>query len=163
MIKWFPVPGYESRYEVSEEGYVRSLPKINRKSYKTLVGKIDKDGYQRVLLYDGLGSRKMIGIHQIVALTFIGNCPVGMQVMHKDGDNTNNHLSNLEYGTPKNNFDTAVSQGTHYSCKQSAKTHCPQGHEYSDINTYKYRGMRQCKICRAARSREQAKSRRKND
>jgi hypothetical protein len=28
------------------------------------------------------------------------------------------------------------------------KTHCPEGHEYSDSNTYIWRGERQCKICK---------------
>ena len=30
---------------------------------------------------------------------------------------------------------------------QLAKTHCPQGHEYSVENTYLYRGKRNCIIC----------------
>jgi HNH endonuclease len=34
------------------------------------------------------------------------------------------------------------------------KTHCPQGHEYTEENTYLYRGMRQCKTCRKVRVRE---------
>ena len=27
------------------------------------------------------------------------------------------------------------------------KTACPQGHEYSESNTYHYRGSRYCRIC----------------
>jgi hypothetical protein len=27
------------------------------------------------------------------------------------------------------------------------KTHCPQGHEYSEKNTYFYRGARYCRTC----------------
>lgn len=43
------------------------------------------------------------------------------------------------------------------------KTHCPQGHEYDEGNTYHYRGHRQCKECRKAysrtpRTRERARS-----
>lgn len=30
------------------------------------------------------------------------------------------------------------------------RTHCPSGHEYSEDNTYVYRGARQCKACRAS-------------
>jgi len=29
-----------------------------------------------------------------------------------------------------------------------SKTHCPAGHAYDETNTYYYRGMRQCRICR---------------
>lgn len=35
-------------------------------------------------------------------------------------------------------------------------THCPYGHEYSDQNTYLYRGSRMCRQCRTRRSAEQA-------
>jgi hypothetical protein len=35
---------------------------------------------------------------------------------------------------------------------QSAKTHCPQGHEYSESNTYVYRGQRYCRTCGRART-----------
>lgn len=31
---------------------------------------------------------------------------------------------------------------------QLQKTHCPSGHEYTESNTYMYRGTRACKHCR---------------
>jgi hypothetical protein len=36
---------------------------------------------------------------------------------------------------------------------QSLKTHCPAGHEYSEENTYHWRGERQCRTCRSAAKR----------
>lgn len=34
-------------------------------------------------------------------------------------------------------------------CQQEGKkTHCPQGHEYTEENTYWYKGFRACRICR---------------
>ena len=42
-------------------------------------------------------------------------------------------------------------------------THCPQGHEYSEANTYLWRGFRHCRACRAARNKERAKNKRKAD
>ncbi len=44
-----------------------------------------------------------------------------------------------------------------------AKTHCPQGHPYDDVNTYLCRGHRQCKICRVNydKNRQPRKSRQK--
>lgn len=35
-----------------------------------------------------------------------------------------------------------------------SKTHCPQGHEYSETNTYTYSGKRHCRECQRIRSRE---------
>lgn len=32
-------------------------------------------------------------------------------------------------------------------------THCPQGHEYTEGNTYTYRGSRTCRTCRRDRAR----------
>ena len=32
------------------------------------------------------------------------------------------------------------------------KTHCPEGHEYTDENTYEWGGSRNCKACHRARS-----------
>lgn len=41
---------------------------------------------------------------------------------------------------------------------QAAKTHCPQGHEYNEGNTYHYKGrgssVRQCRACDRFRKRE---------
>jgi hypothetical protein len=34
------------------------------------------------------------------------------------------------------------------------KTHCPQGHEYNEVNTYiTKKGLRECKTCRKERNR----------
>jgi hypothetical protein len=30
----------------------------------------------------------------------------------------------------------------------AARTHCKNGHEYSDVNTYRWRGIRYCRTCR---------------
>ena len=39
-------------------------------------------------------------------------------------------------------------------------THCPQGHAYSPENTYRYKNMRQCKICRSEHERARPPRRR---
>lgn len=35
--------------------------------------------------------------------------------------------------------------------RERGKTHCPAGHAYDDVNTYKQRGERVCKLCLKAR------------
>jgi hypothetical protein len=52
----------------------------------------------------GRSGRIHIGVHILVAYAFIGPRPSpSMQVRHKDGNPSNNKLSNLEYGTASDN------------------------------------------------------------
>lgn len=46
-------------------------------------------------------------IHGLVAEAFLGPRPEGYQVDHKDGNRSNNHISNLEYVTAKENIKRA--------------------------------------------------------
>lgn len=50
-----------------------------------------------------------------------------------------------------NNSDT-VTDGNH---RNTRKTHCPQGHEYTIGNTYILNNWRQCNTCRSLRSKQQ--------
>lgn len=98
-IEWRDIPGYEGLYEISEYGDVRRM--VNRHQYKAgelLSHKISRYGYHRV----SIQVQHAIGqymIHRLVALAFIGPCPEGCEVNHKDLDKSNNHYSNLEYVT----------------------------------------------------------------
>lgn len=46
-------------------------------------------------------------VHRLVLFAFIGPRPPTVHTNHIDGDPTNNHLSNLEYVTPKQNLEHA--------------------------------------------------------
>ena len=98
---WMPVIGFESLYEVSNEGRVRSLPRKTTRG-KILKPSIDKDGYHRVNLVDGKIS-KFFRVHRIVAQAFIDN-PLNLPVVnHKDENKQNNRVDNLEYCTVEYN------------------------------------------------------------
>lgn len=61
------------------------------------------------------GKTYTTNIHRMVAETFIHN-PDGLEVVnHKDGDKTNNHISNLEWCTMQHNlqhaYDTGLNKG----------------------------------------------------
>lgn len=44
-----------------------------------------------------------------------------------------------------------MARGISWQAINARKTQCPQGHEYTEENTYKYpSGRRECRICRAA-------------
>ena len=117
-MKWIDVPGWESRYQVSEHGFVRSKDMVvNAKGSKTAVrrGRMltlvrKNNGYLCVTLTNGV-DRPQIAIHRLVARAFIGECPIGLHVLHGDGNKSNNHHLNLRYGTPADNHDDTLSHG----------------------------------------------------
>lgn len=85
-------------YYVNEHGNI-----FNIRSGKILKQSISQPcGYIRHNLTD-CGRRLSFRLHSLVAQYFIGPRPKGMQVNHIDGNKTNNHVSNLEYVTPKQN------------------------------------------------------------
>lgn len=115
-MKWAPVPNWGDRYEVNECGQVRSkdmLVGAKNNSQALRIGREltqvrKNNGYLCVTLTKK-GYRAQVAIHRIVARVFLGECPLGLHVLHNNGDKTNNHFSNLRYGTPAENVaDTLV-------------------------------------------------------
>ncbi len=98
---WKPV--LDGWYEVSNLGTVRRL-KPGRGTRVGWVQRIwlDNYGYQMVGPYIA-GKRIRAKVHRLVAGAFIGPCPPGKEVNHKDGDKTNNRADNLEYLTKSEN------------------------------------------------------------
>lgn len=108
MEEWKGVLGYEGSYEVSNEGRVRSLERIVNptRPYMRKGGLLkpntDRDGYQRVTLFSN-GARKKVGVHQLVARTFIPNLENFPIINHKDENPRNNRVENLEWCTHEYN------------------------------------------------------------
>ncbi len=105
---WKPVAGYEGFYEVSNVGNVRRLTKAGWnpecRPHKILKGKLG--GNQCPRLFVKLCRPEQIHavyIHHLVAEAFLGECPVGMERNHKNGDCFKNWASNLEFVTPWEN------------------------------------------------------------
>ena len=162
---WLPVPGYEGLYEASSFGLVKSLKR------KTTPGKIlkqslDGKGYPSVTLSKN-NNQKRFRVPWIIAMTFIGPRPKGLDVCHNDGNKLNNTSKNLRYDTRKSNAHDTIKHGRH--CNAS-KTHCAHDHEYTPENTYYLirddGGVnRQCKECHRIydRIRPPRKRKRKKD
>lgn len=147
-IDWRPIPGHRG-YEVSPCGRVRSwIPWRNTPLPRELKCSPNQQGYPQVALHSP-GTPKIVReVHKLVAAVFIGPRPDQYETRHLDGNKLNNSVANLEYGTRSENQQDAVRHGTHASV---AKTHCKWGHEFTEANTYAYRGGRHCRTCRAAR------------
>lgn len=121
--QWKPVVGFEGRYEVSDQGRIRSVERrvqmrVNGAGAtklvksRVLVTKIAKDGYVRLSLKDASGKMRLRYMHRLVLESFVGLCPLGMEACHADGDRSNNHLSNLRWDTRVSNHADKIKHGT---------------------------------------------------
>lgn len=119
--EWREIKGFEGRYAVSNLGRVKSLPRLvnNHTGEINLKGKIlkqrpDNKGYMRIDIKDNSGKKKYMGIHRVVALTFIDNPLNKPQVNHIDGNKSNNNVDNLEWVTNSENQIHAYKRGLNY-------------------------------------------------
>jgi hypothetical protein len=115
MEKWKDIKGYEGYYQVSNLGNVKSLDRVvwNGKVFHKRIGKILKpkgDRYYELCLTKQ-GKLKKVYIHRLVAQAFIPNPNNKAEVNHMDGNKVNNHISNLEWCTSKENKKHAWENG----------------------------------------------------
>lgn len=124
MERWLPVVGYEGHYEVSDLRRVRSVARVitrvmpdglvqhQRRPEKIMGQSTHGDRwYARVTLCVDY-QRKTISVHTLVLEAFVGPAPDGMECRHLDGNQRNNRLGNLAWGTPDQNQADKVRHGT---------------------------------------------------
>lgn len=110
MEEWKDVVGYEGLYIVNKIGIVKSIPRIRQTNDgimcklkgKQIAQQISHRGYYRVQLFKNR-YQKPILVHRIVALAFIDNPQNKPCVNHKDGNQLNNNVDNLEWCTLSEN------------------------------------------------------------
>ena len=120
--KWKPIPGFEGYYEVSDTGFVRSVDRVITRHdgvsrlLKSRTCKLSKnsDGYMQVKLSKN-GSSRYFAVHRLVYTSFVGEIPIGYDVDHIDFDRTNNHYTNLQAITHRENVLKTVSAGRNYT------------------------------------------------
>lgn len=105
MEQWKQV--FDGVYEVSNTGRVRRL-KAGKgttvgREVKVSLHQSNRGGvYGRVSLWNK--NRKVDAyVHRLVAEAFLGPCPRGQEVNHKNGNSTDNRIENLEYLTHTQN------------------------------------------------------------
>ena len=88
-----------------------------------------------------------VGAHRIAYELAVGPIPAGLEL---------DHLCRVRHCVNPNHMEpVSHSENTHrgetVAASNAAKTHCPQGHEYTDENVRRGRlmkyGYRQCRIC----------------
>jgi hypothetical protein len=148
LEEWRPIKGYEGLYDISNHGRVRS----NHRGGRILAPGLNSNGYLSVSLHRD-GQRRSWNVHRLVADEFCPRRPEQTVIRHLDGTRTNNHHSNLTWGTYSENTYDAVRHGTH---KDARRTHCARGHAFDAGNTRKARGgtKRTCRTCSREWSRQ---------
>lgn len=113
---WYPVKDF-NEYQVSNWGRVKSLRFNKEKILKQ--GKHPR-GYLQVCL-----KGKVLLVHILIAEAFLVKPNYKVEVNHKDGDKTNNYVSNLEWSTHSENnlhaFKTGLKNSIHSENNYNAK------------------------------------------
>lgn len=103
MPDFLPVVGYEGLYEVGKDGSVWSLNYGRSGQRKELrPNRLNQYGHLRVNLCKD-GKQKTHPVHQLVLNAYIPKPSPELEVLHLDSEPTNNRLTNLAWGTHKEN------------------------------------------------------------
>ena len=115
---WKPVLGFEGSYTVSNLGRVKSLERHCRKGgggWRTVPEKIlqpTRWGRYWSVNLAALGKVRRRRVHELVLTAFVSQRPKGKQCCHNDGNVDNNELTNLRWGTKKENEADKIVHGT---------------------------------------------------
>ena len=95
------IPEFDGLYSITRDGHVWSH--ITNKFLKPFLIPRGGKGYFGIKLRKDMKYYNR-PIHRLVAETWIGPRPDGMQICHCDGDSFNNDVGNLRYDTPSENY-----------------------------------------------------------
>jgi len=105
MEVWKLVPGYDGKYEVSNQGQIRSYH-YRPEGCILRPGRVPS-GHLSVQL----GRRNTQRVHKLVLLAFVGAAPDKHECLHMNGNPADNRLSNLRWGTRSENMKDAYAHG----------------------------------------------------
>ena len=98
---WKDIVGFEGRYQINEDGFVR-----NTKELTILTNSTDVYGYNQIGIRKA-GDRKKywFKIHRLVAMAFVENPNNNKQIDHIDRNKLNNNYKNLRWVSCQENCD----------------------------------------------------------
>jgi hypothetical protein len=98
-----PIPKH-SGYFASPDGTIWSAIGWRGSGFREMKTDMDSHGYPSVRLKVGVGVRKRLKVHSLIATTFHGpKLSPDQEVRHLDGDRSNPAAANLAWGTRKEN------------------------------------------------------------
>jgi hypothetical protein len=143
--KWVDIQGFESFYQISNFGRIKSLERkvINHKSgscrriseHLLTRSKVNSSGYKNVCLYRNNKSKHFY-IHRLVAAYFLSAIEGKTFVNHKNGNKQDNFVENLEWCTSLENIQHSITTGlsnTKSNCKKVKDN--STGKEYESIKS----------------------------
>ena len=111
MERWLPIPEYEGLYSVSDQGRIRiEVRRHNIRAGAMLAQTPARDGYLCVALRheDEWPRGRNFAVSRVVLMAFDRQPEEGEQANHKNGDITDNRLSNLEWTTVQENIRHSI-------------------------------------------------------
>lgn len=111
--RWRPILGYEGFYEISDRGRIRALFKAGNfhKPGRILKPWLLKNGYLQVHLMRSGQRRKAFCVHRLLLEAFTGKHSENKEARHLNCNRSDNSLSNLAWGTHKENMQDSVALG----------------------------------------------------
>lgn len=152
--RWAEIPDFPG-YLVSDQGNMKSIDRHDTIG-RFLPGQdlrptFNNHGYLRVNIRRG-GVRFTRSVHRLVLEAFVGPRPPGFEARHLDGNPVNNALSNLAWGSSKQNSEDKRRHGTERN-GNVGKFQCPRGHDLKRPNLMDSQlkiGKRSCLACNRA-------------
>lgn len=100
------IPGYGGRYAITTDGNIWSRQTFPARWIRRYM----RDGYLTACLCIS-GRQKLIAVHRLVAVTYLGAIPDGFVVHHRNGNKLDNRIENLTFATYKENTRHAWDSG----------------------------------------------------
>ena len=101
---WKECPSWPG-YVAAKDGRVMS------RYGKMMKGRVNNRGYVKVAHVVGSKGKRSESVHRMIADAWLGVCPKGKEVNHKDHNKANNDADNLEYVTHRENIVKAREAG----------------------------------------------------